>query len=146
LRERIETTYDPLTGKKSLERTLAFEGASWVEKRRQSFGYDAEGRLQTVTHADSEALHYAYDAADRIASVRDENHTTPNTVYAYDPAGRMETVTQTLTGAPGGVIITRYAYDLHGNLVSVTDPNGNITRYTFDDFGQLLRQRVRSRA
>ena len=140
LRERIETSYDPLTGKKSLERMLAFEEGSWVEKRRESFTYDAEGHLVTMTHPDGATVHYAYDAAGRIASVRDENHLTPNTLYTYDPAGRLEQVTQTLAGATGGVIRTRYAYDLHGNLTSVTDPNGNETTYKFDDFGQMLEQ------
>lgn len=140
LREQVESTYDPLTGNKSLERTLALENGAWVEKRRESFAYDAEGRLQTVTHADGAAVHYAYDAAGRISSVRDENHATPNTRYTFDPAGRVSVVTQTLAGATGGVITTRYAYDLHGNLLTVTDPNGNITRYVYDDFGAMLSQ------
>ena len=140
LRERIETSYDPLTGKKSLERTLAFEGGAWVEKSRQSFAYDTQARLQTVTHADGAAIHYTYDAEDRIATVRDENHGAPNTAYAYDPAGRLAYVTQTLAGAPSGVIVTQYAYDIAGNLTSVTDPNGNITSYIYDDFGQMTSQ------
>lgn len=140
LRERIETSYDPLTGKKSLEKTLAYEAGVWVEKRRESFAYDGEGHLQTMTHADGAAVHYAYDAAGRIASVRDENHATPNTLYAYDPAGRLAQVTQTLAEASGGVITIKYGYDRHGNLTSVTDPNGNVTTYIFDDFGQMLRQ------
>jgi RHS repeat-associated protein len=140
LRERIETGYDALTGRKSLERTLAYEAGTWVEKQRQSFAYDSHGRLQTVTHADGATIHYTYDPEDRMATIRDENHATPDTAYAYDPAGRLAAVTQTLAGAPGGVITTRYSYDFDGNLTSVTDPNGNVTRYVYDDFGQMLSQ------
>ncbi|HYC62727.1 MAG TPA: RHS repeat-associated core domain-containing protein [Thermoanaerobaculia bacterium] len=140
LRERIETTYDPLTGKKNLERTLAYEASAWVEKRRQSFAYDSHARLQTVTHADNTAVHYGYDTSDRIASVRDENHAAPNTTYAYDPGGRLASVAQTLAGAAGGGITTSYGYDPIGNLVSVTDPNGNVTTYVYDDFGQMASQ------
>ncbi len=140
LREQIETSYDALTGKKSIERTLAREAGTWVEKRRQSFSYDGQARLQTVTHADGAAIHYTYDSADRLAGVRDENHAAPNTLYAYDPAGRMATVTQTLANAPGGVITTRYSYDTHDNLTTVTDPNGNVTSYVYDDFGQMASQ------
>jgi RHS repeat-associated protein len=140
LRERIETSYDALTGKKSLERTLAYESGGWVEKTRESYSYDDRSRLQTVTHADDATVHYTYDAKDRIATVRDENHTSPNTRYAYDPAGRIAIVTQTLAGAPGGVITTQYAYDIAGNLIAVTDPNGNVTSYVYDDFGQMLAQ------
>ena len=140
LRERIEYDHDPLTGKKSSERTLSFENGGWVEKRRQSYTYDADARLVTVTHADGTAVHYAHDSMDRIETVRDENHTTPNTRYTYDPAGRLSVLTQTLAEAAGGAIATRYAYDLHGNLISVADPNGNVTTYVYDDFGDMLRQ------
>ncbi len=140
LRERIEMIYDSLTGKKSLEKTLAYVSGSWVEKTRQSYTYDSRARLQTVTHADSTAIHYTYDAADRLATVRDENHSTANTTYAYDPAGRLASVTQTLSGDPSGVITTLYAYDTDGNLTSVTDPNGNVTTYVYDDFGQMAEQ------
>jgi RHS repeat-associated protein len=140
LRERTEYTYDALTGKKSLERTLAYETGTWVEKHRQSFAYDIHARLQTVTHADNATVHYTYDAEDRVATIRDENHASPNTAYSYDSAGRLQRVTQTLTGAPLNTIRTLYSYDTSGNLTEVTDPNGNVTSYAFDDFGQMASQ------
>jgi RHS repeat-associated protein len=140
LRERMETTYDALTGKKSSERKLAFEGGAWVEKSRESYGYNSLAELQAVTHADSTSIAYTYDAAGRVATIRDENHQAANTTYAYDAAGRLESVRQKLATAPGGWITTSYSYDLHGNLASVTDPNGNVTSYTYDDFGSMLRQ------
>lgn len=140
LRERIETSYDVLTGKKSLERKLAFESGSWVEKSRQSFTYDSQSRLQAMTHADSASIVYTYDPEDRLATVQDENHTTPNTTYAYAPAGQVSSVKQALAGAPNGVIMTSYTYDIHGNLAAVTDPNGNVTTYAYDDFGQMRSQ------
>jgi RHS repeat-associated protein len=61
-------------------------------------------------------------------------------MYAYDPANRLSTVTQTLAGAPGGQVVWRYAYDIQGNLTSVTDPNGNVTNYLYDDFTRTLSQ------
>ncbi|HEX8410545.1 MAG TPA: DUF6531 domain-containing protein, partial [Thermoanaerobaculia bacterium] len=140
LREQVEYSYDPLNGKKSGERMLARENGVWVEKRQESFAYDSDARLQIVTHADASTVHYTYDAADRVRGIRDENHSAANTTYAYDPAGRVRSVTQTLTGAVGGVVVTRYGYDLHGNLTSVTDPNGNVTSYLYDDYGSLVRQ------
>ncbi len=139
LRERIETSYDPLTGKRALEKRFRRASGSWVETTRESFHYDLFGRVDEVTHADNTKAGYAYDAAARISSLRDENHATPNTLYEYDPAGRLNEVTSTLAATPGGVV-TRYAYDRRGNLTQVTDPNGNVTAYVYDDFGQLLRQ------
>jgi RHS repeat-associated protein len=140
LRERIEYTYDPLTGKKNLEKTLAWESGSWVEKRRDAFGYDAEGRLQTVTHPDATTVTYTYDADDRLKTMKDERHTTANAIYEYDPAGRLASVKQLLSAAAGTWITTSYAYDTAGNLTSVTDPNGNATTYAYDDFGHMLSQ------
>ncbi|HYK04235.1 MAG TPA: hypothetical protein VE974_20960 [Thermoanaerobaculia bacterium] len=140
LLERIETTYDPDTGRKNLERMLARDGAAWVEKSRTSYRYDLFARLDQVTNADNSTVGYAYDSAGRIVSVRDENHPAPNTFYEYDTGGRLAEVRQALASAAGGFVTTLYSYDRDGNLVSVTDPNGNVTTYVYDDFGQLLRQ------
>ncbi|HEX8616343.1 MAG TPA: hypothetical protein VF911_02045, partial [Thermoanaerobaculia bacterium] len=137
LQERIETTYDPDTGRRSVEKKLRKVSGAWVEATRESFHYDTFGRLDEVTHADDAKAAYTYDSGARIASVRDENHTTANTRYGYDPAGRLMRVDQTLGT---GLATTKYAYDIHGNLIQVTDPNGNVTSYVYDDFGQMLRQ------
>lgn len=137
LRERVETTYDPNTGKKELERTLAFENGAWVEKRRVGYVYNPREELSLITYPGGASSGFAYDDAGRLSALRDENHTQYNTTYAHDPEGRVREVKQTLGT---GQIITSYTYDLHGNLTSVTDPNGNVTSYTYDDFGQLLEQ------
>ncbi|MGN6186667.1 MAG: hypothetical protein ACTHQM_23765, partial [Thermoanaerobaculia bacterium] len=140
LRERLETTYDAGTGKKTLERVLAYEGSSWVAKRTEAFSYDDDGRLQANTHADNYAIHYGYDGAGRLATIQDERHSTPNTFYSYDPAGRMRSVKQTLSSVTGGFVTTAYVYDSHGNLTQVTDPNGNVTTYSFTDFAEVATQ------
>jgi RHS repeat-associated protein len=140
LRERIDYTYDASTGHKSLERVSAYESGTWVEKRRESYAFDSRGRLALVTHADATSVAYTYDGANNISSVRDERHSAANTTYAYDPMNRLASVKQTLSTAPGGQIVTAYAYDIHGNLTAVTDPNGNVTSYIYDDFGRMLSQ------
>lgn len=140
LSERIEYSYDAGTGKKSAERYLSGQGSSWTLARSEAFRYDPFGRLIAVDHPDSTSMLYTYDAAGNVATVRDENHTTANTTYKYDPVNRLSLVTQKLSTAPGGTITTQYAYDLHGNLTTVTDPNGNITTYAFDDFGRMKQQ------
>jgi RHS repeat-associated protein len=138
--ERIAYTYDPTSGKKSSEAVSAFENGSWVTKKSETFTYTSTGELATVVHSDATRMVYAYLPDGAVKSTQDENHSTPNTTYAYDPANRLSSVTQTLAGAPGGQIVTRYGYDLQGNLTSVTDPNGNVTTYTYDDFGRMQRQ------
>jgi RHS repeat-associated protein len=76
----------------------------------------------------------------RLSTVKDENHTVPNTTYGYDALNRLRTVTQTLATATGGTITTFYDYNVQDQLTSVTDPNGNVTSYELDDFGRLSRQ------
>lgn len=137
LKERIAYAYDVASGQKSEERYLAMAGGSWVEKKKETFHYDSEARLSDVTHPDQTSIAYSYNIAGNMTGARDENHTTPNTLYLYDPAGSLSTVTQTL-----GVttISTTYLYDKRGNLAAVNDPNGNQTSYIYDDFGRLLSQ------
>jgi RHS repeat-associated protein len=137
LRERMEINYDTTSGLKTQDRTYAKESSSWVLKRSESYGYDTFARLTTTTHPDSTTVGYTYDAASNLKTVKDENHTSANTTYTYDPVGRMSGVAQTLGS---GSISTSYAYDVQGNVVSVTDPNSNETTYVYDDYGRMLKQ------
>src|SRR6202171_6429893 len=140
LTERLSYTYDPLSGKKNSDQSLGFASGAWTIKRSETYTYNALGLLATVNHPDGSSAGYTYGPDGSIATARDENHTTPNTTYGYDPAGRLMSGTQTLAPASGGQIVTHYGYDIQGNLTSVTDPNGNVTTYVYDDFGRMLSQ------
>jgi YD repeat-containing protein len=52
--------------------------------------------------------------------------------YTYDTLNRLKEVAQ-----PGS-IITRYAYDNHGNPITVTDANNNVTTFLYDDMGRAV--------
>ncbi|HSY50113.1 MAG TPA: RHS repeat-associated core domain-containing protein [Thermoanaerobaculia bacterium] len=140
LYERMEYDYDPATGRKSAERYLTGHPSSWTITRSEAFQYDTFARLSEIDHPDGSKVIYHYDGANNLISVQDERHLSPNTNYAYDPTNRLASVTQTLSTEPSSQIATAYAYDVHGNLTSVTDPNGNVTSYVYDDFGRMLRQ------
>jgi RHS repeat-associated protein len=137
LRERVQTAYDALTGQKSIESIFAHENGGWVLKHREDYAYNSRAELVTVTHADGTAVHYSYDSGGRMATVQDENDQSASTKYVYDPAGRVKTVQQRLGS---NWISTSHTYDRDGNLLSLTDPNGNVTSYVCDDFGQMIRQ------
>jgi RHS repeat-associated protein len=138
--EKIDYTYDPTSGKKASETVSAWVNGAWATKKSETYTYTSDGNLSSTVHADNTRQLFAYLPDGTLSSVQDENHTTPNTTYGYDPAGRLSTVAQTLAGAPGGQIVTRYGYDIQGNLTSVTDPNGNVTTYVYDDFRRMQRQ------
>ena len=135
--EQIVYTYDSATQKKASESYQAWVNGAWSETTRESFSYDSFGRLARTTHADNSSIVYGYDGSDDLVSVQDERHTSANTIYTFDGAKRLTTVTQTLGN---GNVSTSYGYDVRDNLVAVTDPNGNTTAYAYDDFGRLLRQ------
>lgn len=138
--EKIDYAYDPTSGKKSSETVSAFQNGAWATKKSETYTYTSDGNLSSVVHPDTTKQLFAYLPDGTLSSVQDENHTTPNTTYGYDPANRLASVTQKLATASGGQIVTRYVYDVQGNLTSVTDPNGNVTTYGFDDFGRMQRQ------
>jgi YD repeat-containing protein len=138
--EKIDYTYDATTGKKATEIVSAFQNNTWVTTKSETYAHTSDGNLRSVTHSDGSSIVNSYLPDGTLSSVQDEKHTSANTSYSYDGANRMVSVTQTLASASGGQIVTRYAYDLAGNLTSVTDPNGNVTTYVFDDFGRMQRQ------
>lgn len=138
-KERISYEYDVDTGYKTKELYEAFESAAWSAKLWTMFDYDASGHVSRLTHADSTTITYTYQHG-VLASQKDENHSSANTFYEYDEAGRLREVEQVLSSAPSGRIHTGYTYDRHGNLATVTDPNGNVTTYAYDDLGQMRQQ------
>jgi len=149
LLERVENEYDPITGLRVRDSRLAYDaGSGWVEHSRTKYDHYITGQLIRVDRPRLEddpspsEEHYAYDVAGRMATLQDPNHTSANVEYLYDPLGRLERVRQLLDpAAPPGekYAVTSYAYDAGGNMIAVTDANGNLTEYLVDDFGHTVR-------
>jgi RHS repeat-associated protein len=78
-----------------------------------TYGYDTFGDKTQTQDPDGNVTTSTYDGDSRVASV---------TQAAYTPPGGSSSIT-----AP-----TTYAYDEDGNLAQVTDPEGNVTSYTYD--------------
>lgn len=64
----------------------------------------------------------------------------PETATEYDEFGRpnMKRVFAD-PNDPSKDVVTTYAYDRNGNLLSVTDPLGNATSYAYDGFDRRIR-------
>jgi RHS repeat-associated protein len=109
----FEYTYDSL-GRRTSMTTL--DGAT-------TYGYDAVGRLTSVTLPDTRTITYQYDAAGNRVAVTDNGTITTyttNNLNQYTSAGG-----------------TNYTYDLNGNLVAASGPNG-MTSYTYDALGRVV--------
>jgi YD repeat-containing protein len=109
----INYTYDPATG--LLLRTWTNDGAE-----DETFGYDSQGRLQTVT-----------------VTKLDGQTVDDVTTYAYDNVGNL-TSTTTTTGS--GTIIATYTYDDLNRLTKLVNTDGDnhvlgSYTYTLDDQG-----------
>lgn len=107
--------------------------------------------LTAITDPAGNAWHYAYDASGNMISKTDPMGFT--TTYTYDGGGRLLSATD-----PNGNVKTiayesnnstqyvekdgglwTHEYDPDLNLPTAkTDPQGNITRYTYDDKGNML--------
>lgn len=121
------------------------------------FYFDAAGRQTAVTNALNQGTRYAYDASGNQTNIIDALNRT-NT-YAYDVLNRLTKVTypDTTTETYGydgldrkiavtnqANIVTRFGFDALGRLIAVTNAFGTtsaqITKYEYDEVGNLLRQ------
>ncbi|GAA2707818.1 LamG-like jellyroll fold domain-containing protein [Micromonospora olivasterospora] len=81
-----------------------------------------------------------YDAAGRVVSQTDPSYTppgsstpiVPETTQTYDEAGQVTSVTDPLGK------ITRYEYDQLGRVSKQVAPNDGVTTYRYDDVGNVL--------
>ncbi|MBI2987006.1 MAG: IPT/TIG domain-containing protein [Deltaproteobacteria bacterium] len=100
------------------------------------YGYDASGRLITVTDATGGITRYTYDGSNRMVTITDPRNITFLT-NEYDAAGRVIRQTQ----ADGGM--WTFTYTASGNFITqttVADPRGNSTTYRFNSSGFLISQ------
>lgn len=148
-RERLLVTRNDIGGRTREEAQVCDSPATtcpaWTTRRSERSFFDTKNRLSQVLFPvplpeDSVGITYAYDGGGFLASVKDERHTAPSTLYDYDPLGRLQTVTQKMPLAGKPDVVTVYGYDAHDNLTTLTDPNGNVTTWVWDDFRRLQSQ------
>jgi RHS repeat-associated protein len=132
----------------------------WQERLGSSLravGYDAKGRLTTVTDwenkvttlrydavdrsavisfADGSTETRSYDARDRIIEIKTAKSGTELTkfAYQYDLAGQILSETATIAG-----LIRTSSYDAAGQLTSMKDALNRTTSYQYDAAGRKLR-------
>lgn len=124
----LEYDYDE-TG--NLVRT-SFEGGA------VTYEYDSLDRVVRVEDSSGVWAAYEYDAAGRRTEARYSNGVV--TTYAYDGAGRLTRLLTERPTASGTEVVAdyAYAYDEVGNVLSVTDAGGEVTRYGYDVLDRLV--------
>ena len=124
--------YDP-TG--NLVRSISALG------QKQDYGYDARGRLLSVTQyaEDNKEIRtlYGYDKAGRLLTVRkgvtnDEDKSYQKLSYQYNGLGDLLAETDESGNS------THFEYDKEGQVIKQTDRNGVVTNFTYDGLGRLI--------
>ena len=95
--------------------------------------YTPTGQPATTTDANSNVTRYAYDNADRLASVTDPVGRVM--AYGYDAMGRKTSVSNAAIQTPTPLVA--YAYTPDGLLASFSDAAPNATGFAYDGFDRL---------
>ena len=111
--------------------TLARVSVADPDGRTTTSAYDSDGNLTASTDGAGQMTTYTYDASgDRLTQSAPGGGETD---WTYDASGNTLTTTDVAAAAT-----TTYHYDdpAHpGDLTSATDPDGRVTRYAYDSFG-----------
>jgi RHS repeat-associated protein len=124
-----------------------------THSRTSTFAYDDISRLLSVTQPDPDGggalvaakTVYEYDDNGNLRFLTvDPYDVTTNlnglnqvTEYVYDHLNRLKDQIDPIPTSGGSHPTTHYTYNLSGSPASLTDPNGNVTSWTYDAFGHL---------
>ena len=139
--------------------TYVYDGFSRVTTitdaagRISRFQYDTRGNLGSRINPNGQTVSYTYDLAHRLTqktlpgesiTYQYDRNGNPTRIqrarslltYTYDQRNRILTA-GTGPSSAQPTTTTRYTYDANGNRLTMTDPGGAVTSYTYDD-RQLL--------
>ncbi|MFS2319322.1 hypothetical protein RMQ97_15425, partial [Maricaulis sp. D1M11] len=106
------------------------------------FVYDTAGRLTTTTDAEGHSETYGLNAFGEQIEVT--NKAGGITLNTYNARGQIISTTAPVTTAEGELIITRYEYDLRGNLTRETEAFGlseqRQTTFEYDAGNRMVRK------
>ncbi len=96
-----------------------------------TYAYDPFNRLTSKVYADGSEVDYTYDLLGRLtqASGTGANGTFG---FTYDSLGRLVQTSTQYSFLAGQPLVNSYAYDAASNRISLTNPQGGVTAYTYD--------------
>jgi YD repeat-containing protein len=115
-----------------------------------TYTYDADGNILEENTPEG-IIQYGYNALDQHIATWTDTTGASNTgemleSYSYDDLGRLSGMTVSrLNGAnTSSALNTVYGYDGNGNKVYESDPNGDVTNYTYDALNRLTAETVKN--
>lgn len=137
--------------------TLSADGISHSSGRSVTFVRNGDGMIETIVDPDGNLLSYTYDALNRLIQFSDRE--SNETRFFYENVDFPYYLTQVLD--PRGVEAIRTEFDTGGRMIKQVDADGNeiefthdlvnftesvedrlghVTRYEFDDNGNVVRK------
>lgn len=108
--------------------------------------YDANDNVTKSTAPNGAVSTATYDATDQVtkSTMPKDTPTGPEraSVYTYDTVGNLATVTEPKGVATTGDatdFVTTYGYDAIYQQTSVTNADGDVIRYSYDEVGNLVK-------
>ena len=95
--------------------------------------YDGASNVLLSTDANGNTTEYRYDGANRLRVMIEAQGTQDEGTTTYDYNGLTDDETVSDMGPNGITTEATYAYDARYRLVSLTNGNGETTRYTYDE-------------
>ncbi|WP_026653250.1 DUF6531 domain-containing protein [Butyrivibrio proteoclasticus] len=111
------------------------------EGRKTKVFYNTSWDEEKIILPNSGVISYTYDKLGRKTSFTDP--VGRKTSYTYDNNGNIlkTDISDGEKDSESGSHVTRhYTYDAHGQVLSETDGNGNITRFEYDRNGNLVKR------
>ncbi|MEN6312661.1 MAG: S8 family serine peptidase [Clostridiaceae bacterium] len=137
---RVEYVYD-LMGRVKAKKNVYYDDTAnhWVTITSKAYQYDNSGNV--VKELDA----LGYDSGSG-ASVDEKISTGYGTIYTYNLAGKLSTVTDPVSKERALSFTAKYEYDGLGRKVSEINAKGVITTYEYDNAGNILSTGIKKDA
>ena len=99
-----------------------------------NYTYDFLNRLTSKAYPNSTAVNYTYDLDSRLTQVADPSGTYS---FGYDNLGRLIGSSTQYSFLGGQTLTNAYTYDANSNRLSLTNPQGGVTTYSYDSLNRM---------
>ena len=143
----VSTTRNGITASSTYTAAGEIDNTTDALGRTIDYAYNSTGFMENIVDPSGNFIYYGYDSLGQQTETSVYDSGSTQTQYSGTDYGDPANNPDLPSGKPWKTLRrnaddtadleTVYAYDSSGNIKSVTDANGNITRYEYDIFNRL---------